>query len=239
MQKLPLTVIIIYNSAHQNLILPQTLASLVNAEQVLKFDVGVTPISDFSQVRNRSLELATQDYVMFVDADEVVTKESWPEVRQIVEKAEADLVSVLRSDVFLGRELRGGEASRQRLIRIGKTQKMKFVRPVHEKVEVGVADQVYISQIKLLHYSHQSITEFIGKIAIYAKLEAQLRHQTDRAYLIVTMLFFPPLKLLLNLLFLGGYKDGLRGLVYAMIMSLHSLFVRVYGWELTKRTMIK
>lgn len=239
MKKLPLTAIIIYNSAHENLILPQTLDSLVGAEQIVKYDVGTEPIVDFSQVRNKSLELATQNYVLFVDADEVVTKGSWREIRRIVERGEADLVSIFRSDVFLGREMQGGEASCQRLIRMGKTKKMKFVRPVHEMVEVGATDRVLVSQIKLLHYSHQSITEFIGKIAFYAQLEAKLRHESDRTYLLFAMIFFPPLKFLVNMLVWGGYRDGLRGVVYAMIMSLHSLFVRVYGWELSKRKMLR
>lgn len=239
MKKLPLTAIIIYNSVHENSVLPQTLASLADAEQIVKYDVGAEPIADFSQVRNNSLELANQNYVLFVDSDEVVTRGSWREIRQIVEKGEADLISVLRSDVFLGREMKGGEASRQRLIRMGKTKKMKFVRPVHEMVEVGATDRVLVSQIKLLHYSHQSITEFIGKIAFYAKLEAKLRHESDRVYLLFAMLFFPPLKFLVNMLVLGGYRDGLRGVVYAAIMSLHSFFVRVYGWELTKRKMLR
>jgi hypothetical protein len=134
--KLPLSIIVILNKQVENHVLPLVLESLDRAEQVIAFDTGIDPVTDFAKVRNDALKKAHHEYVLFVDSDEVLTKKSWQEIEKIVGEGTADLVSILRSDIFHGRELKGGEAANQRLVRMGKKNKIKFVRPVHEIVEV-------------------------------------------------------------------------------------------------------
>lgn len=227
-----LSAIVIYNAQAKNQILSQTLASLTRAKQIILHDVGIEPIADFAAVRNEALKKAQEDYALFIDADEVLTAGSWSELEKIVKRAEADLVSLVRSDVFYGRELKAGEAGGQRVIRLGRKTKLHFRRSVHEVAEVNAGDQIVASQIKLKHYSHANLTEFLTKITYYSRLEAQARAEQNRVWLVVAMITFPPAKFFWNLVPRRGYQDGVRGIVYALMMSLHSLFVRVHGWEL-------
>jgi len=230
--KLPLSAIVIANKKGSNPILSKVLDSLLQAEQVIVFDTGDQPIEDFAKVRNEALLKANQEYVLFVDSDEILTKPSWTEIKKIVSDKQADLVSILRSDIFLGKELLGGEAANQRLVRMGKKDKLKFVRPVHEIAVVDNNAQLLTSNIKLLHHSHPDIFSFFQKVSFYSLIDAVMRKENDDFYLISSMLFFPPLKFIFNWTVMGGYKDGMRGLVYVVLMSLHSFFVRVNGWEL-------
>lgn len=237
--KLPLSVIIILNKRAPNLVLPKVLDSLQKAEQVILFDTGEKPVKDFAKVRNEALQKAEHDYVLFVDSDEVLIKKSWLEIEKIIEVDQADLVSILRSDIFHGRELKGGEAANQRLVRMGKKNKIKFVRPVHEVIDVNNEHNLVLSEIKVLHHSHDNASSFFEKVAYYSRIEALLRNEQDQNYLIASMLFLPPLKFLWNMSVMGGYKDGARGLVYAVLMSLHSFFVRVHGWELRQQKVVR
>ncbi len=233
--KLPLSAIVIANKKGKNPVLYKVLDSLSQAEQIIVFDTGEQPIEDFAKVRNEALLKANQEYVLFVDSDEVLTKSSWVEIKKIVADGQADLVSILRSDIFLGKELLGGEAANQRLVRMGKKDKIKFIRPVHEVVVVDKDAQLLTSNIKLLHHSHPDIFSFFEKISFYSFIDALMRREKDNFYLISSMLFFPPLKFIFNWTVMGGYRDGMRGLVYVVLMSLHSFFVRVNGWELRHR----
>lgn len=237
--KIPLSVIIILNKKAANEVLPQVIDSLARAEQIITFDAGEKPIKDFSKVRNEALLEAKHEYVLFVDSDEVLVKKSWSEIEKIVELGQADLVSIVRSDIFHGQELRGGEAANQRLVRMGKKNKMKFIRSVHEVIEVDNGHNLLLSEIKILHHSHLNVSSFFLKVAFYSRIEAMLRKESDQVYLLTSMLFFPPLKFLWNMTVMRGYKDGVRGMVYAILMSLHSFFVRVHGWELRQQKVVR
>ncbi|MDH5533861.1 MAG: glycosyltransferase family 2 protein [Candidatus Pacebacteria bacterium] len=229
--KIPLSVIIIYNSKADNLFLSKTKQSVQEFEEVILFDAGSEPIKDFAQVRNTSIKKAKNDYVMFIDSDEVLEQSSISEIKKFVEEKKYDLISIVRTDVFMGKELKYGEAGAIHLVRLGKKDKLKYNREVHETAIVKPNYLLTGSSIKLIHYSHVSLSSFISKVSRYAYLESRLRTQKPSLGLLVELLFFPPLKFLYNYLIKQGYRDGVRGFIYAVIMSLHSLFVRVNIFE--------
>lgn len=237
--KIPLSVIVIFNSSANKNQLKATLTSVERADEVIQFDAGDSPIADFSQVRNKAASQAKHDYILFLDSDEILDAQSWQEISEIIEANQADLVSVFRTDIFLGKQLIGGEAANQRLIRFGRKSAMVFTRPVHEVVEVRENARLVVSKIGLWHHSHQSISDFLQKVSKYSKIEAELRREGDRTFLLWSMFAYPLAKFALNYFIRHGYKDGWRGFVYAMMMSLHSFFVRVYGWELLTKKVIR
>lgn len=225
--KIPVTAIIIYNSKANNKFLTKTKQSVTEFSQLILFDVGNTPITDFSKVRNDAIQKATNQYVFFIDSDEVLTSDSLSQIKKIVQEKYYDLVSVVRSDYFLGKKLSYGEAGAIHLVRLGKKDKLRFVRQVHETVEIKPTYKATGSNISLLHYSHPNITQFFSKISHYSHLESKLRKVNSITNLVFELIFFPPFKFLFNFFIKQGYRDGMRGLIYAMLMSLHSLFVRI------------
>jgi len=225
--KIPLSVIIIYNSHVENKFLEQTKKSVEVFTQVILFDVGDKPIINFAKVRNEAIQKSTNKYVLFIDSDEILTKDSLRQIKKIINDNYYDLVSVVRSDFFLGKKLNFGEAGAIHLVRMGKKDNLKFVREVHETVEIKPTYKVTGSNISLLHYSHPSITQFFSKITHYSYLESRLRSESSTWSLLFELLFFPPFKFLYNFFIKQGYRDGMRGFIYAVIMSLHSLFVRI------------
>lgn len=186
------------------------------------------PISDFSAVRQSLQQKAGQPWVFFVDSDEVVQVASMTELQKLLENPGLHGLSVLRSDVFLDQALEYGEAGEQSLIRLIRPTYGTWQNPVHEVLHVsgGLA----AAPIRIAHYSHDSISEFIGQITEYAQLVAATRTTTPLRNLL-ELLFFPPGKLFYALVIQGGVLDGWRGVVYACCMSLHSLLVRVYWYE--------
>jgi glycosyltransferase involved in cell wall biosynthesis len=229
--KIQLSVIIIYNSTADNLFLEKTKQSVSDFDEVILFEVGSKPINNFAKVRNTAIKKAKNDYVMFIDSDEVLVKSSILEIKQFVEEKKYDLISVVRTDVFMGEELKYGEAGAIHLVRLGKRDKLRYNRAVHETVVVTSDLKLTGSNVKLIHYSHVSLSIFLNKVARYSYLESRLRTQKPDLGLLVELLFFPPLKFLYNFLIRQGYRDGVRGFIYAVIMSLHSLFVRVNIFE--------
>ena len=167
-----------------------------------------------------------------MDSDEILEKEAKDKIKKMI-KNKADAFTLERTDFFHDEKLNWGELRKVKLIRLAKTNKIKFIRKVHE---IAVVDGVVKrSNLKMKHYAHQNIGEFIDSINHYAQIEADYRKNKNYSYSKIKILFefcsFPTLKFIWNYLFRLGFLDGFAGLVYASMMSLHSLLVRIYLYE--------
>ena len=188
-------------------------------------------ISNFSAERNWALKRARHEWVFFLDSDEVIRGDGWAEIEKVISQSELDGVYVRRFDIFYDKMLHHGETGQMWLLRLMKKSASQFIRPVHEKAQV--TGKTGHSKIVLLHHAHPTISDFLYDITKYAKIEADF--QTDRKLsplsLGIKTLLYPKLKFLDNFVLRGGFLDGWRGVIYAVMMSLHSLFVRVFSYE--------
>lgn len=244
--KLPLTICILTNRADERFF--QALESAQWAQEVLVIDYqsgndwpqlaqkyqftlheSPGPILDFAQERNWALKQAQSDWVLFLDSDEMLAQDTEKKLRKILDQPNVQAASLIRTDIFHGKQLRFGEAGRQRQIRVMRPTAVHFERPVHERPVV--AGRVMDSDAVIWHYAHLNITEFLADVARYAHQEAAFR-ELSPAMALLQLLVWPPAKFVYNYLLKLGFLDGWRGLVYAVMMSLHSLLVRVFALEL-------
>lgn len=189
-------------------------------------------VTDFSRVRNWAMTIASEEWVFFVDSDEVVTKSSVTEIQRVIASS-VDGVTVTRKDIFRNNELNWGEAGRTKLLRLARKKRFSFDRPVHE---VGTVDgKVVDSQIVIKHYAHASVAAFMNSVVRYAEMEATYRVRNGTRFSLVRLLIFPPGKAVFNLVIKLGLLDGFSGFVYAVMMSLHSVLVSVFIYEKQKQ----
>ncbi len=180
----------------------------------------------FAAIRNEALQHAKNDWVFYLDSDEVFTNGSAEKMSAILNK-QISGITVLRRDIFLGKELHWGEVGNMRLLRAFRKSDGHFVRAVHEVAEVN--GEVLDSDISIVHAAHDSIGSFITKIITYATLDAGLRGSQHVS--IVSLFAWPTGKFFVNYFWKLGILDGWRGLVYASVMSVHSFTVRALLYE--------
>jgi glycosyltransferase involved in cell wall biosynthesis len=189
------------------------------------------PITDFAAVRNQGLKSTTHDWVLFLDSDEHLPDDTSSKVASYIENDQTQGYYLMRHDCFIGRDLSFGEAVMP-LVRLMRKNSARFINPVHE---VAIIDgKTKTSQVKIKHQPHLSISDFLDKVFHYAKLVAYHRPVVGRLgflKLILEIFFYPPAKFVYNYVLRLGFLDGWRGLTYALIMSLHSLYVRIYQYE--------
>src|SRR5690606_16287298 len=113
---------------------------------------------DFASQRNRLLEKATQDWVLFIDPDEQVTKELANEINNIIKQPKYEVYYLKRQDYFLGKAVRYGEvstATTKGFIRLVKKGSGKWKGLVHEtfvtRKPAGTLENA------LLHYPHETV----------------------------------------------------------------------------------
>ena len=249
--KLPITVIILAHD--QTRLLNKAVSSVQTAKQILIVNTSEKvfkleykganlqvirypqALSSFSHVRNWVLKQSLTDWVMFLDSDEELEADGLTQIAQTLKNSQVSALSIWRSDIFLGKQLRFGEAGCQSIPRIFHKDKVRYSGVVHETPEV--IGQTIQTNILIKHSSHSSISQFLESVNSYAKLVAQ--EKINRNYsrvelpiiIWIKLITFPMTKLFFNLFIKQGIRDGWRGLVYGYLMSLHSLLVRIYQLE--------
>ncbi len=198
--------------------------------KILRYPRKYLPIKDFSHLRNWSINQVKTPWLFFLDSDEIIDKKNWQKLKQLL-KQQQPLVNgylLKREDIFLGKSLKYGETGQIYLLRLAKTEFIRYQRVVHEIA--GVSGMTERTNIVIRHFAHQSVAQFLAKVSRYAQLEANQRH-TWKVILWWQLCFYPPMKFFFNYFFKLGFLDGGRGLVYATLMSFHSLLVRIYQLE--------
>jgi glycosyltransferase involved in cell wall biosynthesis len=194
---------------------------------------------DFAGQRNFGLEKAKGEWILFVDADERVSSELAKEIQVAVKKDEFDGYFLKRRDILYGQELQYGETVKVRLLRLVKKGTGQWVGRVHERYEGKKGSASWRRgelEKPLVHYPHQDLTEFLAKINFYSTLRAQELYDQGVRSNLGQIIFYPVGKFVKDWLFLGGWQDGMPGMVMAVMMSFHSFLTRSKLFLLAKKS---
>jgi glycosyltransferase involved in cell wall biosynthesis len=176
---------------------------------------------DFSKQRNFGLKKAKGKWILFVDADERISKILRNEIKKNVgEDKGLNGFYFRRHDYFLGKRLKYGEIGSLRLLRLAKKGSGEWKRAVHEVWDI--AGSVGELTNPIIHYPHQSLGEFIDHIKQFSSRHAEEHYQEKKKSSLFKIIFWPLLKFIRNYFFRLGFLDGGIGFVYSMMMSLHS-----------------
>lgn len=177
--------------------------------------------NNWSTQRNFGLKKTQNDWVFFVDSDEVVSTALKKEILMVLKNPTANGYYLRRTDRFLGSDLHYGETASVRLLRLANKKYGYWIRPVHEIWNIKGHTANLSSP--LLHHRDIKLTDFITRLNHYTSLETFDFHWID--------LLKPKAKFIVNYIFLLGFLDGFAGFVMAYMMSFNSLIVRIKSWE--------
>jgi glycosyltransferase involved in cell wall biosynthesis len=186
---------------------------------------------DFSDQRNFGLSKAKGEWVLFIDADERITKPLVDEILSIINNLRQSIINgffIRRRDTLWGHELKYGETGNIKLLRLAKKDDGKWHGKVHETWEVSGKTETL--ENVLMHYPHQTVGEFLYEIDKYSTLRAQELFEQKKSISLWEVIIYPKTKFLQNYIFKLGFADGIAGLVIAVMMSLHSFLVRGKLW---------
>jgi len=186
--------------------------------------------NDFSEQRNYGLEKAKGDWIFFIDADERVSSALWYEIMQHTSESIDDYVGfyIKRQDTMWGKVLKHGETGNIVLLRLARKGAGKWVGRVHEKW--NVSGKTILLRNQLDHFPHSTVAEFLREINFYTDIRAEELFKKKTKVNWVSILAYPKGKFILNYFLKAGFRDGLPGFVFAMLMSFHSFLVRSKLW---------
>lgn len=204
---------------------------------------------DFISVQknvNWAIDHCKTDWILRIDADEVVTEELKNEIlsiiaidsvpglppasarslravgnpssRDIYRDSNIVAYGIPRKQFFFGGFLKGGDWAYDRLVRLFKP---KFARyeplvQVHEQFKVN--GNIGYLKNSLLHYSHPNLETAINKFNSYTSVEIKDLKESYFSALL-KMVFLPPYIFLRWMIWHHGWRDGLRGIVAGLFRA--------------------
>jgi len=177
---------------------------------------------------NWAIDNIKTDWMLRIDADEVVTDELKKEIvaktfevfpspdvtsgSSLTSKVNIVAYGIPRAQYFWGGFLKGGDWAYDRLVRLFRPKYCRYepLVTVHEQFKVN--GQVSYLKNKLLHYSHPTLKDAIDKFQKYTDIEINDLKET-KISAALKMIFLPPYIFLRWMLWHQGWKDGLRGII--------------------------
>ncbi len=190
---------------------------------------GFGPAKEFARGQ------ATGDWVLSVDADEVVSGKLQEEIkRTISSENSADGYFIPRRSNFLGKWIRHGGWYPDPVLRLFKKDKGSFSpRLVHEQVRVHGRTGLLVNE--LFHYTDPDFDQYLRKLNQYTSLDARQLQKTGRRSTLSDIVFRPAMIFFKMYVLKAGFLDGMHGLILAGASAFHVFSKYVKLWHLTGR----
>jgi glycosyltransferase involved in cell wall biosynthesis len=198
--------------------------------------VFVRPWPGFAAQKNFGLEQAHGEWILSLDADEVVSPALRAEITAILEGEGTHVgYAVPRRNVYWGRWIRHGGLYPDWQVRLFRRGRGRFAeRSVHESVTVD--GSVGRLSGHLEHRSYRDVAEFLERADRYSTLAAGEWLATGRGCRPFVDLVLRPVARFLGM-YVGraGFLDGWRGFLLAVLYGYYVLMRSAKVWERMKR----
>lgn len=186
----------------------------------------------FSEQKSLAISKTTLDWVLVIDADERVTEKLKREISEKIKEHTISGYYIPRKNYFLGRWIKYCGWWPDYTLRLFQRKSWAMEnRLVHEKITVnGKTD--YLKE-PLLHFTYDSIEEFIEKMQRYSTLSALefMRENPSKLKLLLKLLTSPPFTFIKMFVLRKGFLEGQRGFILSSLYSFHSFLKYAKAWE--------
>lgn len=194
------------------------------------------PFTGFSEQKQFAVDHASNDWVFSLDADEEVTPELKKEIFDFLNEEGSRVTGcfILRDLVYLGKHMKFGGTSGERILRIFDRKAGAFDGAVvHEKVRVEGATRTLRG--KLLHYSYRDLGHHVVKINAYTQKIAEDHVRKGKTFPKIWAILKPTVTFFTIFLLKGGLFDGYAGWIWSRMGSLYAALKISKTIELTKK----
>lgn len=183
---------------------------------------------DFSSQRNYTLDFATNDWVVFFDADERISQKGIDEIIATVDSDPEEVAFWFkRIFYYKGRPMVNNSFNKDRAIRLFRKSKCRYSEKlVHETLSIkGKSGHLKES---IHHYSFKSKEDFLEKRLQYSKLKAKELYQKGVKTNLYHLSVRPAFRFFKYYILGLGFLNGKRGIEIAGILGYHVYMRYVY-----------
>ena len=229
---MPIKISVIILTKNSEKYLKKVLKALKDFEEVLIIDNGSTDNTlkitkefknckiykekfiGFGPLKNKALMYTKNDWVLFVDSDEIVKKEMTEKIKTLDFTKENRIYSFLRDNYYKNRLIQCCGWENDYVIRLFNKNYTKFNNNlVHESVIIKKDAKLLKIKEGIKHYSYASIEELLDKMQKYSTLFSKENNYKPS---IIKLVLSPLFKFIKNYFFQKGFLYGYIGFVISV-----------------------
>ena len=175
---------------------------------------------NYTDQKAYTLQQASHDWVLFVDADEVVTNALQEEIIATINNTPIyNAFWFYRTFMFKNRKMHFSGLQTDKNYRLFRKSKVSFDpnKLVHETLKVQGASGILNNH--LTHYSYKDYNSYKAKIMSYGQLKAQQAYRSGKKFSYSKLILKPLWKFTTYYLIRLGFLDGLKGLIFSYIQA--------------------
>ncbi len=177
---------------------------------------------NYTDQKSFAMAQATNDWVLFMDADERLTDSLKNEILKTINSDSLDIVAFmfLRTFMFKNKVLRFSGWQSDKNYRLFRKNKVHFdeERIVHETLIVKGKSGVLKN--RLIHYSYRSYEDYKGKMVKYGQMKAFEEYKKGKRAYPYHFVFRPLYRFLKHYIFRLGILDGKKGVTICYLNAL-------------------
>lgn len=181
----------------------------------------------FGQQRQAAQKFVSTDYVLWIDADEVVTEELQKSILQaVINNKPQTAYQINRKSWVFGRFIEHSGWYPDYVTRLYKIDEGRYSDDlVHEKVLLNDGIKIDTLVGDLTHYTYDDLQHYLVKSASYAKLSADQKQARGKTTSLSNACLHAFACFVKMYLIKRGFLDGKQGFLLA-VLSAHSTFVK-------------
>lgn len=192
--------------------------------------ISAGDVCDFAKLRNIGKENAHGEWLLYIDADEVVTPQLAKEIKEAVSRQQSAISGyvIKRKNYYLSHEWPGVEC----ILRLMRKDALKeWYGELHESPRVqGEAGTLHAP---LLHDTHRTLEEMVTKTNEWSRVEAQLRFDVGHP----SVVWWRLIRVMLTAFFdsfikQGGWRAGAVGWIESIYQAFSIFITYAKLWEL-------
>lgn len=187
--------------------------------------------------RNFALDNTTGDWILVVDSDEIITEALINFLREYIkEPNNPETVFIPRKNYVFGKFMRCIYPNS--ILRFFKKGSVKYSAKVHCTPDEIKGREYYIDpkreDLAIIHYNYDTVEQFITRSNRYTSLELEKYIERGIKFSLPYMIFRSNGEFFKRFFLKQGYKDGLHGFIFALLLTIYEILCYIKLWEYDK-----
>lgn len=140
-------------------------------QQLSNVKASQHPFDNYTAQKTHALRKASYNWVLFIDADEIITPLLKKEIHQVLQKPTASAYYIYRNFIMNGHHLKYGGFQTDKQLRLFDKRNTAFIpgKLVHEKLQTTGTEKILKQPLE--HHFYKSEEDYRRRIMLYGKLK--------------------------------------------------------------------